>query len=64
LTGLPNDRGAVASNATGNDTNPGVSPIDIAAATSDTLTPANKPTAANSLGLDVAYVSHDEHYLF
>jgi hypothetical protein len=53
------DRGAnTASNATGNGTNPGVSPIDIQAAASDTLTPANQPTADNSLGLDIEYVIH------
>lgn len=52
------DRGATASNATGNGTNLGVSPIDIQAAVSDTLTPANQPTADNSLGLDIEYVIH------
>ena len=32
--------------------NPGVSPLDIKAAAANTLTPANNPTANNSLGLD------------
>lgn len=36
--------------------NPGVSPLDIKAAAADTLTPANNPTANNSLGLDDEYV--------
>ena len=36
--------------------NPGVSPLGIKAAAADTLTPANKPTATNSLGLDNEYV--------
>jgi hypothetical protein len=56
ISSLLINRGAAASNATGNDSNPGVSPIDIQAAASDTLTPANQPTADNSLGLDIEYV--------
>jgi len=61
ISSLLIDRDAAASNATGNDSNPGVSPIDIQAAASDTLTPANQPTADNSLGLDIEYVSSNNN---
>jgi hypothetical protein len=37
----------------GNSTGPGVSTLDIQAATNGGLTPANKPTANNTLGLDI-----------
>lgn len=52
-TGNSAASGAATSNATANSINPGVSPLDIAAANSDSLTPANQPTASNSLGLDI-----------
>jgi len=55
------DSGAAASNATSNSTNPGVSPLDIQAIASDTVTPANAPTANNSLGL--AIEANDVGYL-
>lgn len=47
----------IASNSTGNSSNAGVSPLDIAAAASDTLTPANTPTTNDSLGLDIECVT-------
>jgi hypothetical protein len=37
----------------GTSTGPGVSTLDIQAATNGGLTPANKPTANNTLGLDI-----------
>lgn len=39
--------------AASNSTAGGVSPIDIAASQSDTLTPANTPTTNDTLGLDI-----------
>jgi hypothetical protein len=63
ISSLLINRGAAALNSTGNDSNPGVSPLDIQAAASDTITPANQPTADNSLGLDIEYVpSNDDLY--
>lgn len=45
-----------AANST-NSTNQGVSPLDIAALNADSLTAANTPTTANTLGLDIEYVT-------
>lgn len=55
-------RTTTASNATANATNPGVSPIDIAAASSISVTTANQPTISNSLGLNIEYVPNDLLY--